>query len=316
MKAMLIREYGGPDVFEFGDIEIPEVRDNELLVRVMSSSVNPVDTAIRQGMLRFFNRLSFPAVPGVDAAGEVVGKGMACSRFGPGDHVYAFMGIKRNGGYGEYISVPEEFAAKCPPNISMDVAGTVPGVGMTAMEAFTVHAPLKPGMKVLITGAGGGVGTYAVQIAASMGSEVTAVCASRNIRLVRDLGAGSVIDYSIEDVLQTPVRFDVILNCVRTMNNLSLKNLLKPYGKLIYIAGNPASMPRMVLSNLFSDKKARMFFVQTSGTILEQLSDLIATGKVRPVVEKIYSWHELPDAHRHMEAGKVTGKIGIKMGMP
>ena len=313
MKAMLIRKYGGPEVFEYGDIELPEIEENEVLVKVEGSSVNPVDAGIRKGMLKSFVRLQLPAVLGVDAAGEVVKVGKMVTHFNKGDKVYAFSGIRKNGGYAEYIAIPESYVAHSPKNIPIDEVGTVPGVGMTAMEAFSIHAPLKPGMKVLINGASGGVGTYAVQIAKYYGAVVTAVCAQRNIPLVKELGATVAVDYATENILETSERFDVILNSVRANNNLRFKKLLKPGGKLLVIAGNPPEIILLKISNLFSSKKAKMFFVKTSGNILRQLTGLIETGKVRPVIEKIYSLKELAAAHKHMENGKVTGKIAIKV---
>lgn len=215
--------------------------------------------------------------------------------------------------YGEYIAIPESYAALCPKNMPLDVAGTVPGVGMTAMEAFSIHAPLKTGMKVLINGATGGVGTYAIQIAKHFGAVVTAVCAQRNISLVKELGADVAVDYETKNILETSERFDVIINCVRANNNLKFKKLLRPGGTLLVIAGNPLEIMSLNISNLFPSKKAKMFFVKTSGIILRQLTELIETGKVKPVIEKIYSWKDLAAAHKHMENGKVTGKIAVKV---
>lgn len=313
MKAMLIRKYGGPEVFEYGDIAMPEIKENEVLVKVAGSSVNPVDTGIRKGMLKAFVRLKLPAVLGVDIAGEVVETGKNVSLFKQGDRVYAFTGINKNGGYGEYIAIPESHTALCPKNIPLDEAGTVPGVGMTAMEAFCIHVPLQRGMKVLINGATGGVGTYAIQIAKYYGAVVTAVCAQRNIPFVQELGADIAEDYETKNILKTSERFDVIINCVRANNNLKFKKLLKPGGTLLVIAGNPPEILLLNISNLFSSKKAKMFFVKTSGNILQQLTGLIETGKVKPVIEKIYSWKDLAAAHNHLENGKVTGKIAIKV---
>lgn len=313
MKAILINQYGTPDVFYFGEIETPKIKGDEILVKVFGSSVNPVDAGIRRGLLKSFVRLKLPAVLGVDVSGKVVETGRAVSRFKVGDNVYAFLGIHRNGGYGEFAAIPQSFAALIPDNLNITEAGTVPGVGMTVYEAFTVHAPVKKGMLVLINGASGGVGTYAIQVAKYFGAEVTAVCSTERIDLAKQLGAEKIIDYKKQNILNTTERYDVILNCVRGIGFRQLKKLLKPGGKSIVIADNPMKFPLMKLSNLFSSRKTIPFIVKTEGKILEGLSKLIQSGKIKPVIEKIYPWKDLSQAHKHMESGKIAGKIGIKI---
>ena len=311
MKAMLVKKYGNPDVFEWGQIEPPTIGEDELLVRVWGSSVNPVDTGIRRGLLKSFVRLKLPAILGVDVSGEVVEVGKRVTKFKAGDRVYAFMGINKNGGYGEFVAMPENFAAKVPENLDLAEAGTVPGVGMTAYEAFTVHAPIKKGMKVLINGATGGVGTYAIQVAKYFGAEVTAVCSTEKVELAKQMGADRIIDYKKQDLFDTAEKFDIILNCVRGIGFKKLTKLLVPDGKSLVIAGSPLEMPLMKLSNLFSSRKTIPFFVKSEGAILEGLSELIQSGTVKPVIQKMYPWKELPQAHRDVEAGKIAGKIGI-----
>jgi len=313
MKAMLIKKYGNPDEFYLGNTNKPTIKEDEILIKVYGSSVNPVDTSIRKGYLKSFVRLKLPAILGVDASGEVVEAGKSVRKFKVGDKVYAFMGISNNGGYGEFISIPETFAAKIPDNLDVTEAGVVPGVGMTAYEAFTIHAPVKIGMKVLIIGATGGVGTYAIQIAKYLGAEVTAVCRSEKVNLARLLGADYVVDYKSQNILSTKERYDVVLNCVRGIGFGKIKSLLKSGGKSIVIAGSPLELPFIKLSNLFSSKKTIPFFVKTDGTILERLSQLIQAGHVKPVIDKIYSWKELSEAHICVERGGVTGKIGISV---
>jgi NADPH:quinone reductase-like Zn-dependent oxidoreductase len=308
---MLIPKYGSPDVFEFGEIDTPKPTSDQILVRVKSSSVNPVDCGIRAGLLKSFVQLKLPAVLGVDVSGEVVEAGRNVTKFKVGDNVYAFMGIKRNGGYGEYVAIPESFAARTPRNISVAEAGVVPGVGMTAVEAFTTHAALKTGGEVLINGAAGGVGTYAIQIAKLMGARVTAVCSTGKINLVRELGADAVIDYTREELHGANARYDVILNCVRGMSDVKLTKLLEPRGTLVSIVGNPLQLPLLKLRNLFASKKIAAFFVATLGENLQTLTEWIEQGTVKPVIEKTYSWKQLADAHRHCETGRVAGKIAI-----
>lgn len=313
MKAMIIKQYGGPEVFELGEVETPKINDNEILVKVYGSSVNPIDTGIRRSLLKSFIRLKLPAVLGVDVSGEVVKVGRNVTKFKIGNIVYAFLGISKNGGYGEFASIPESFAALVPDNLNIIEAGTVPGVGMTAYEALTVHAPVVKGMKVLINGATGGVGTYAIQVAKHFGAEVTAVCSTEKVDLARQLGADVIVDYKKQNIFETSDKFDIVINCVRGIGFKKFVKLLKPKGRSIVIAGSPLEIPLIKLSNLVSSRKTIPFFVKTDGAILEGLSVLIKSGAVKPVIQKIYSWKELSQAHRAVEAGKITGKIGISI---
>ena len=169
MKAMLINKYGSPNVFEQKEVPVPKINDHELLVKVYGSSVNPVDCALRKGKLKSFIRLKLPTVLGVDVNGIVEKIGNNVTQFTLGDRVYAFLGLQRNGAYAEFVAIPESYAATIPSNLNIAHAGVVPVVGMTAYQAFTEYAPIKQGMKVLINGAGGGVGTFAIQIAKAMG---------------------------------------------------------------------------------------------------------------------------------------------------
>ena len=313
MKAMLIDAYGEPDVFRFGEVEKPRVKDDELLVKVFGSSVNPVDCGIRRGLLKNFINLKLPAVLGVDASGVIVETGKFVKNFKVGDKVYAFLGIRRNGGYGEFITIPESYSALTPNNIDIVDAGVVPGVGMTAYEAFYVQTELKPNEKVLINGAAGGVGTYAVQIAKNLGAEVTGVCSTSKADFIKQLGADKVIDYKMETISSVKEKYDVILNCVRGTKITELKKLLKKDGRLIDITGNPMVTPFLKIANIFTSQKTFSFFVKTNGKNLEGLTKLIETGKVKPVIQKTYSWKELPEAHKQVETGRVTGKICIRI---
>lgn len=314
MKAMLIDKYGEPDVFRFGEIEKPQIRDYEILVKVIGSSVNPVDCGIRRGLLKRFIKLKLPAVIGVDTSGEVVEAGKNVKKFKAGDKVYAYLGIQNNGGYGEFVSIPESYAALTPKNISVVKAGVIPGVGMTAYEAFYVQTKLKAGEKVLINGAAGGVGTFAIQIAKNIGADVTGVCSTSKAEFIKQLGADKIIDYKKEDLYSLKERYDVILNCVRGAEVSKLKKLLTPKGRLINITGNPLLTPFIKIANIFSSKKTFSFFVKTDGDNLKGLTELIEAKKVKPIIEKTYSWKELAEAHKHVETGRVTGKICVRVG--
>jgi NADPH:quinone reductase-like Zn-dependent oxidoreductase len=263
-------------------------------------------------MLKSFIRLRLPAILGVDMAGEVIELGEGVTRLSPGDRVFAFTGLKVGGGYGELLVVPETYLGRVPTALSWAEAGTVPGVGATAFEAFTVHAPLKPGMGVFINGAAGGVGTYAIQIAKALGAEVTGTCSGSKATLVRELGADRVVDYTKGDPFASDQgTYDVVLDAVRGTPLGRLRKLLRPGGVLVTINGYPWDVALAWVRNLVSSRRTVVFFVKTSGALLDGLAKLIEKGQVRPVVEKTYSWDELAEAHRRVETGHVTGKVAV-----
>ena len=299
MKAMIIRGYGEPDVFELAELDPPEPGPGEVLVEVHGSSVNPLDAGIRRGLLPFLE-LRFPAVLGVDLAGKVVARGEGATRFEVGDRVYAYTGVGAGGGYGALASVAETSLARVPERLDLVEAGTVPGVGATAYEAFTVHAPIGPGSRVFVNGIAGGVGLFAVQVASSLGAEVAGTCSPGKAELVRRLG-GAPIDYTRGDPFTGRGGYDVVLNAVRGTDEAALRGLLGPGGKLVTIVG--------ASSESTSDRVS--FYVSSDATCLEGLSELIAAGKVDPVVERIYPLQELAEAHRRVETGRVTGKVAI-----
>lgn len=312
MQAMLIRRYGGPEVLTRGELPAPRPKKGEVLVRVRASSVNPIDGAIRSGLLKLFIRLQLPAVLGVDVAGEVAELGEGVSSFKKGERVFAFTGVTIGGGYAEFAVIPESYLARIPESLSWAEAGTVPGSGVTAYEAFTVHAPLKPGMRVFINGGSGGVGTYAVQIAKALGAQVTATCSTAKAGLLQELGADSVLDYTKADPFATGHdSYDVVLNGVRGASQSALLRLIKKGGVLLDVTGTPLNAIAAKLRNLFSSKRTVQFMVQTSGKLLAGLAELLERRRVRPIVERIYTWEELPEAHRRIESGRVAGKIAV-----
>jgi NADPH:quinone reductase-like Zn-dependent oxidoreductase len=304
MTAMIIRRYGGPEVFERAELGAPRLGRTEVLVRVRGSSVNPVDTGIRAGKLSSFVRLRLPAVLGVDVAGEVVETGTESTRFSRGERVFAYTGLDRGGGYGELAALPEDSVGRVPDNLGWAEAGTVPGVGATAYEALTVHAKVSRGSRVFINGGAGGVGTYAIQIAKGMGAVVTATCSTAKVGLLSDLGADQVVDYTESDPFGTGREsYDVVLNTVRSAPMASLMELLEREGVLVTITGEQArdAGSRRIVS----------FSVQSSGRLLDGVAGLVAAGKVRPVVERVYTWNELAEAHRRVESGRVAGKVAV-----
>lgn len=312
MKAMMIHHYGDPDQFALEEVPRPKLERGHVLVRVHGSTVNPLDALIRRGMARSFVWLKFPAVLGVDLSGEVVELGPGVEGFELGDRVYAFTGAGAGGGYGEFASVPQAYLARVPDNLDLVKAGAIAGVGATAYEAFTVHAPLKPGMRVFINGASGGVGTHAIQIARAMGAHVTGTCSPPKAELVARLGA-EVIDYTTGEPFPGKGTYDVVLNAVRDVDEGPLRDLLKRGGTLVSIVGGPLDIAAAKISNLVRSTRTVPFLVSPKATALEGLSILIERGEVEPVVEKVYPLTDLAAAHRRVETGRVAGKVCIDL---
>ena len=310
MKAMLLNAYGDADAFTLGEIPTPVAGPGEVLVRVHGSSVNPLDAGIRAGMLSSFVPLELPAVLGVDVAGEVVAVGEGVARYGVGDRVYAYTGVGAGGGYGEFAAVAVEKLARVPENLGLVGAGSVPGVGATAFEAFTIQSRVEAGMRVFINGAAGGVGTYGIQVARALGAEVSGTCSAAKTELVVKLGARA-IDYGIGDPFSEVGAYDVVLNAVRATPNERLLPLLRDGGTLVTVVGGSEDVAAAGRGELGGGKRVAPFFVNSDSVCLEGLSELLASGAVTPVIEGVYPLAELADAHRRVETGRVVGKLCV-----
>jgi alcohol dehydrogenase len=267
---------------------------------------------LRAGGLRLIERMRMPAVLGIDIAGEVLALGPGATRLAVGDRVFGFNVLRRGGGYGEQVVVPESYLARVPARLSWAEAGTVPAVGTSAYEALTLRAPIAPGARVFINGGAGGVGTYAIQVAKALGAQVTTTCSGPKQALLRELGASHVIDYSQGNPFaEARGTYDVVVNLVRGAPRRGLRALLRPKGVLVTLTGIPPQIPIAKVGNLFSSRRTEIMFVQNSGATLEGLAKLIEKGEVKPIVERTYSWSELAEAHRHVEAGRVLGKLAV-----
>lgn len=310
MKTMTIPGYGAAELFELQDIDPPQAGPDEALIRVHGSSVNPLDAAIRMGMLEGMIRLDFPAVLGVDVSGEVVAIGENVHDFSAGDRVYAYTGPGAGGGYGELAAVSAANLAPVPTNLDLVTAGSVPGAGSTAFEAFYIHAPLEPGMRVFINGAAGGVGTLAIQVARAMGAEVTGTCSGAKVDLVHELGA-EAIDYNHGDPFSEKQSYDVVFNLVRGSDENELRTMLQEDGKLVTVVaianGNTAPAP----GPLARSTSVTPFIVSSNAACLVGLSQLIESGAVEPVIERIYPLPDLTAAHQRVETGRAAGKVCV-----
>jgi NADPH:quinone reductase-like Zn-dependent oxidoreductase len=320
MKAIVYREYGSADVLKCEDVEKPVPKDDEVLIKTRAASVNPLDWRLMQGtpsVVRLMARVSKkkPGRLGVDVAGEIEAAGKNVTRFKPGDKVFGAC----EGAFAEYTCTRDSKLANKPESMTFEQAAAVNVAGLTALQGLRDKGKIQAGHKVLINGAAGGVGTFAVQIAKSFGAEVTAVCSTRNVELVKSIGADAVIDYTKEDFTELPQRYDVILECVGNKSLSQLRGVLTPKGRCVLVGGaHDVTMSGMLgtafsalVWSAFASKKVVMFIAQSSASDLELMAELIAGGKLNPVIEKRYSLNDVRDAVSHVEEGHARGKVII-----
>jgi NADPH:quinone reductase-like Zn-dependent oxidoreductase len=323
MKAVVRRCYGPPDVLAVDEIEKPVPTDGRVLVKVHAASINPADWHFVRGepyIIRLDSGFGAPKNPrvGIDFAGTVEAVGPGVTRFRPGDEVFG----GANGALAEYLTIAEDgnLALK-PAGISFEEAAAVNVAGLTALQTLRDRAELKPGQKVLINGASGGVGTFAVQIAKHLGAEVTGVSSTRNLALVRSLGADHVIDYAREDFTKGAVHYDVIMDNVVNRGILEVRRVLAPDGKLMLIGGGGIDASpwygafkapiKALFVSWFVDQDLAMFISHHSGEDLATLAGLMAQGSVRPVIDRTYPFAETAEAMRYLETGRARGKVVI-----
>jgi 2-desacetyl-2-hydroxyethyl bacteriochlorophyllide A dehydrogenase len=311
MKAVTIDRYGSPEVLQYTDIEKPSATGDRLLIKVYASSINPVDWKLRQGMLKVMTGNKFPMILGSDVAGEVVEVGANVTNFKTGDAVYAFLDPVPGGAYAEYAAVSERFVSLKPSNLSYEQAAVVPLAATTALQALRDTGEIKKGQKVLINGAAGGVGTFAVQIAKAYETEVTAVCSTKNVELVKGLGADKIIDYTQQDFTKDAEKYDIIFDVVGKRSFSECKNSLLDRGIYITLLPSPDVLLNGFLTFFIAGKKAKLFFAKSSGKDLAYLKELIEANKIRPVIDRTYPLSQLADAHRYSEEGRTVGKIAI-----
>lgn len=321
MQAIVYRNYGPPHVLRLEEIQKPAPRENEVLIRIHAASVNPYDWHFMRGapwVFRFFIGLGRPRFPGLgaDLAGVVESVGRAVTGFKPGDPVF---GMGR-GSFADYACAPASQLARKPESMTFEHAASIPIAGLTAQQALRDKAHVQPGARVLINGAAGGVGTFAVQMAKGMGAEVTGVCSARNVDLVRSLGADHVIDYNREDFTRSSRRYDAILECVGNQPFSICRHALAQNGIFVGIgAGGPnrssfsliGGMARNKVVSWFTSQKNAGFVAKANPADLEAIAALITAGKLKPVIDRQFKLAEVPDAMRYVETGHARGKVLI-----
>ena len=323
MKAIVCTKYGPPDVLQLQEVAKPTPKEDEVLVKVHAASVNAYDWHLLTAdifLVRLMGgglRRPKKAIPGVDIAGRIEAAGSNVKQFQPGDEVFGDISACGNGGFAEYVSVPENALALKPAALSFEEAAAVPMAAVTALQGLRDEGRIQAGQKVLINGASGGVGTFAVQIARAFGAEVTAVCSTRNLDLARTLGADRVIDYTNEDFTRNGQTYDLILAANGYHPLSAYKRALTPQGIYVMAGGKPGQIfQAMLLGRWMSEnggKKLGGFTARANQKDLVMLKELVEAGKVVPVIDRRYSLSEAAEALRYLGAGHARGKVVINV---
>jgi NADPH:quinone reductase-like Zn-dependent oxidoreductase len=320
MHAIIHDSYGGPDVLELRDVEMPAASEGRVLVRVRAAAANPLDWHFLRGLPYVMRAQLGLRVPkrtnvGNDVAGVVEAVGTGVTRFAPGDEVFGDV----SGSFAEYVTAPEERLARKPANLSFEQAAAVPVAGVTALQGLRDHGRLRAGQRLLVIGAGGGVGTFAVQIAKAFGADVTGVCSGGKVDMVRSIGADRVVDYTREDFTKGRDRYDVVFQLAGTLSPTTCRRALTPTGTLVLSSGESRGrvigpigriLGGLALSPLVRQRIVP-FIAKPGASDLGVLRELIEDGKVTPVIDRTYALREAPDAIRYLEEGHAGGKIVI-----
>lgn len=328
MKAVVIQRYGSSDVLEYASNhpEPDKLHSNQVVIKVNAAGINPLDIKIRKGDLRLISRSKFPMLLGNDACGVIVKCGSRVYNYKVGDHVYCMVdtnkrfslsGFAKGGSYAEYCVTREDTISLKPDSLADEEAASLPLCCLTAYQALVYKARIKSGDTVLINGASGGVGVYAVQIAKAFGANITAICSSRNREFIKSLGADTAIDYKEKGITQLSDKFDIIYDIVANTSYTQCKHILNKKGVFI---SNIASLTSIITTYLFPllgvfgfGKRSTFAWVKPSGKDLSLISQMVNDGQIRPIIDQIYSLNEIRQAHEYSETGRVKGKLVIKI---
>lgn len=309
MRAIIIRKYGGPEVLEQADVPLPKVTAGHVLIKVEAAAMNPIDRKIRNGEMKMFVRAPFPIVLGGEVAGEITEVASDVTRLKVGDKVFSLV-PGEHGGFAEYVSVPHEAAAVRPASLDAVQAVSIPVGAVTALQSLRDKGELQAGQHVLINGAAGGVGFFAVQIAKEMGAQVTAVCSEAKHELVRRAGASECIDYKKSDFTKLGRKWDLIFDAAGAKHFGDCRDALEPHGIYVTTISSGGDMVAPVL-NPIRAQKSRFILMKPNIADLEHVRDLVESGKVKPFVGPIFPMAKMSEAQAVADAGTATGKIVI-----
>lgn len=316
MKIAQYHEYGPPDVLKIEKTDRPKAAAHEIVVRVKAISVNPIDTKVRSGQMKWLSGKKFPQSTGFDFSGEVIFTGKKVKRVRKKDEVFGYLPLLTKGSAAELIKVPVEWVATKPKNLSFEEAAAMPCTFLTALQALKDKARIKPGDKVLIYGASGGVGTAAIQMANYFGAEVHAVCSTGNVAYCKELGAHRVIDYHVENVFDQEERYDIIFQVYQGGGSTFFlsKGILKPKGRFVTLGFSLSALWRTLVSKIGIGTKHYFFSVRARRVDLNFLADLVEKEIIRPRVQKVFPFNQIHRAHQVVEMGHTQGKVVVKIG--
>ncbi|MCX7996965.1 MAG: NAD(P)-dependent alcohol dehydrogenase [Patescibacteria group bacterium] len=312
MKAVQFTRYGSSDVLHMAELPIPKPGPHEVLIKVHAVGMNPLDWKVRSGSLKYVYPVKMPYVPGYDIAGTVEDTGYKVTRFKPGDEVFAMLSM-RGGGYAEYTVADETFTFKKPRCFTLEDAAAIPGSGLTAYQGLVHIGNIRPTQNVLIYGASGGVGSYAIQFAKAYHTLVTAVCSSENAAFVTQLGADFTIDYTKESVYDQKKQYDIIFDTVAVMNFWKALPILKKGGRLVSTIPNPSYMYQSWITSLFLGKKYTPVVSYPDQKDMYAIIKLIEENKITSPVTTVLAFEDFCKANHMLEGNHVKGKIVLKL---
>ncbi|GMW03365.1 MAG: NADPH:quinone reductase [Candidatus Hydrogenedentota bacterium] len=322
MKAVVYTRYGPPEVLEVKDVPTPAPRENEVRIRVHAASVNAGDWRLMRGepfLVRLMSGIRKPkfSILGSDLAGTIDQTGPKATKFRPGDAVFGEMSTCGFGSFAEFACVPQDMLVSKPANLTLEEAAAVPTAGLTALQAVRDHGKAAAGQSVMVVGASGGVGSFAVQIAKALGATVTGVCSARKVDWVRAIGADDVVDYATTDFTRQRERYDLIVDAGAYRPITHYRRILKPGGRYVMVGGSlRAFLSASLLGPAYStlgNVTMQSMLVKPNAADLESLKTLLESGQIRPVVDRVGELNDVPDAIRQMEAGHIRGKVVIRV---
>ncbi|ARN75071.1 NAD(P)-dependent alcohol dehydrogenase [Oceanicoccus sagamiensis] len=316
MKAIIIEQYGGLDVLQVAEIDKPVAAADQLLIEVYAAGLNPIDTKIRDGSMAFRFGKDFPKVLGFDAAGIVRETGPEATKFKPGDAVMVRSDLLTGRACAEYLAVSETVVAHKPAAMNFQQAAALPLAGLTALQGLRDDCQLQSGDHILIIGASGGVGTYAVQIAKAMGAVVTAVCSGKNTELVKSLGADRVIDYTCEDVFAAQEPYDCIYDVMGKQRFSEARKILKYTGNFAAAVPSAGVIFAKFIGNKFRQQKAHFVMCKSSGSDLALMAEWVEQGKLKSIIDSSYAMEDIVSAHQKLETVRARGKLIITIKEP
>ncbi len=312
MKAVVIERYGGNEVVEIKDMPKPICGPEEVVIRIHAAGINPVDWKVRYGHLKIITGRRFPKILGNECAGEVAEAGSRVKKFKVGDEVTGRLSVRRLGAFAEYASAPESSVFRILQGISFEQAACIPIAGLTALQALRDKGQISYGKKVLINGASGGVGHFAVQIAKIFGAEVTGVCSGGNLEFVKGLGADTVIDYTKDDFTKGQDTYDIIFDAVAKASFSECKKILKPHGIYVSTLPSVSVILSQYITGFFTSKKAMTMSVRAAEADLQWMMNQVGAGRIKVAVDRIYPLEQAREALAYSESGKAKGKLLLK----